>query len=416
MPIKRIQSDYLFDPELNSGKMVFLSGPRQVGKTFLVKSKLAELHNEELYFNWDDPMVRRTYIKNPHFLKALVSKGPGAPPLVVFDEIHKHKDWKNILKGLYDIHSDEARFIVTGSARLDYFKASGDSLIGRYFSYKLLPLGLSEAAQDFRWTINSPSVLASPDKCGFLSKLPVVKGNNHLKNALDLWLRFGGFPEPFSKGKENFSLRWRRDYTTHLIGEDLRDLTRIHDIKGIEQLMLVLPEKIASPLSINSLREDLQVNHATVSNWLEAFKKIYLVFSIMPFARTIAKAISKEQKFYFFDWTMVDNPGARFENAVAVSLLRAVNRWNELGLGEFDVRYIRNLQKQEVDFLLTEGKKPIALFEAKSGDTSLSAAGNLFADSLKIPYYHLVAGGDALEVFDKQRYVVSAWRFLPLLG
>jgi hypothetical protein len=416
MEIKRIQSTYLFDPEINAGKMVFLSGPRQVGKTFFVKSKLAELKNLDLYFNWDDPMVRRTYTKNPHFLKTLLANSSGKTPLVAFDEIHKHHGWKNILKGLYDIYSDEARFIVTGSARLDFFKASGDSLVGRYFSYKLLPLGLSEASEDLTYVINDPSIMAFPEKNKFLSRLPVAQGKDHFKNAMEPWLKFGGFPEPFCKSKESFSLRWRRDYKTLLISEDLRDLTRIHDIKGIEQLMFLLPEKIASPLSVNSLREDLRVNHATVSNWIEAFKKIYLIFSVMPFARTIARAISKEPKIYFYDWTMVDDPGARFENAVAVSLLRAVNRWNELGLGDFDVRYIRNTQKQEVDFLLVNGKNPVALFEAKLSDDLLSAAGNLFAETLKIPYYHIVAKGDSIEAFDKQRFVVPAWRFLPLLG
>ena len=101
--MKRIQSLYLFDPEVNAGKMIFLSGPRQVGKTTFVRNKLKEIGNEELYFNWDDPYVRREYIKNPHFLKAYLARAKNKFPLVAFDEIHKHKNWKNILKGLYDI-------------------------------------------------------------------------------------------------------------------------------------------------------------------------------------------------------------------------------------------------------------------------------------------------------------------------
>lgn len=412
--MKRIQSDYLFDPEINAGKMIFLSGPRQVGKTFLVKSRLAETGNTTLYFNWDDPLVRREYVKNPHFLKAPIAQSAaGTRPLVAFDEIHKHKDWKNILKGLYDLHAPEVQFIVTGSARLDYFKASGDSLIGRHFSYKLLPIGLAEAAENFSAVINDPGIFIAPEKMELLSRLPADRS---LKEAFAHWLHFGGFPEPFLRAKESFSHKWRRDYRSLLTSEDLRDLTRIHDLKGIEQLMLMLPEKIGSPLSVNSLREDLRVNHTTVANWLEALKKIFLVFSIMPHAKSISRAIAKEPKYYFYDWTMVDDPGVRFENAVAVSLLRLVNRWNELGLGDFDLRYVRNTQKLEVDFVLTKNTKPIALLESKLSDTAISPACRLFSDTLKIPCYQLVARDDTVTAFPGNRFIVPAWRILGIFG
>lgn len=413
--MERTQSFYLFDPDVNAGKMIFLSGPRQVGKTFFVKARLAELNNEDLYFNWDDPMVARTYARNPHFLKAALTGKPGIP-LVAFDEIHKHKNWKNILKGLFDVHSGEAQIIVTGSARLDFFKASGDSLAGRYFSYRLLPLGLAEAAQEFSCRVDNPAVFATPEKSGFLQKLPEQKKNSPLKDALKPWLRFGGFPEPFLKASDRFSLKWRRDYRSLLVTEDLRDLTRIHDFKGLEQLMLALPERIGSPLSINALREELQVNHSTVAGWLEGFKKVYLVFSLMPWARNIARAMAKESKYYFYDWTMVDDPGIRFENAVAVSLLRCINRWNELGLGEFELRFIRTAQKQEVDFVIIDKNKPIALFEAKLNDTDFTKAGTAFAAMLKIPCYQIVAGAEATEALPGNRFIVPAWRILAMLG
>jgi len=125
----------------------------EVGKTTFVKNRLKEVGDEELYFNWDDPYIKREYVKNPHFLKAYLAGTKNKYPLVAFDEIHKHKEWKNILKGLYDIHFEEAQIIVTGSARLDYFRHSGDSLIGRYFSYILLPLGVAEAAQNFDFVL-----------------------------------------------------------------------------------------------------------------------------------------------------------------------------------------------------------------------------------------------------------------------
>lgn len=337
--MKRSQEYYLFDEQVNAGKMIFLFGPRQVGKTTLVKNKLSEMHCQSLYFNWDDPLVKRTYIKNPHFLKSWLAKVRKKYPLVAFDEIHKHKNWKNILKGLYDIHNEECQFIITGSARLDYFKRSGDSLVGRYFSYRLLPIGLSEAVQDFNYIEEEDSIFSGVEEKKLLEKISSVQSKKY-KEAFNKLMKFGGFPELFIKGNTRFSNKWRRDYKNLLITEELRDLTRINDIKGIEQLLLLLTDKIGSPISINSLLEDLQVNYRTVENWLEAFKKIYLVFSIMPWTKKISRAIKKAQKYYFFDWPLVKNKGAQFENAVAVFLLRLISRWNELGIGNYELRYI----------------------------------------------------------------------------
>ncbi len=413
--MKRTQSLYIFDPEINSEKMIFLFGPRQVGKTTFVKNTLKELNEEFLYFNWDDPFVKKEYLQNPHFLKTYLAKSNRKRPFVVFDEIHKHKNWKNILKGLHDIHQDEAQFIVTGSARLDYFRQSGDSLVGRYFSYRMLPIGLAEAANNFDFILNDDKFLAYPDKNKFLSKIQKID-EKIFKPAFERLMEFGGFPEPFIKNKKTFSIKWRRDYKSLLIYEDLRDLTRIHDIKGIEQLLLLLPERVSSTLSINSIKDILQVNHKTVSNWLDALKKIYLIFSIKPWSKSISKAIKKEEKVYFFDWTMIDDEGAQFENSTAVFLLRLISRWNELGLGDFELRYLRNKQGQEVDFVIIKNQKPFALFESKRGDTNISKSGIYFSEILQIPYYQLVRNQDIVEAYPKNRYIISAWRFLGMLG
>ncbi|MDY6861520.1 MAG: DUF4143 domain-containing protein, partial [Thermodesulfobacteriota bacterium] len=187
-------------------------------------------------------------------------------------------------------------------------------------------------------------------------------------------------------------------------------------IKGVEQLLIMLPELAASPLIINSLREDLQVNHRTIRGWIEALKKIYLVFSVMPWSRHISKAIRKEPKVYFYDWTMVTNKSSRFENLVAVSLLRMVSRWNELGLGDFELRYIRNHQGKEVDFLIIKNQEPFALFEAKESDLKPSAAVTYFKKLLKIPYFQVVAYFDGIETLPDQNYIVAAFRLLSLLG
>ena len=313
--MERIHSSYLFDPDLNAGKMIFLSGPRQIGKTTFVLAQLESLGLEHLYFNWDDPYVRREYTRNPHFLKTKIA-AEKKRPLIAFDEIHKHKQWKDILKGLYDIHRNQAQFIVTGSARLDYFRQSGDSLIGRYFSYRMLPLGLSEAMGEMRHVINDDTMFSDQKaEAQLLTLLNDVPAKT-AREAMAQLKVFGGFPEPFLKANNRFSNKWRREYRSLLLYEDLRDLSRIQDIKGVEQLVLMLPERVGSPLSLNSLREDLQVNHGTVSNWVEALKKIYLVFSILPWSRHISKAIKRETKVYFFDWTLVPDGAKRLENMV----------------------------------------------------------------------------------------------------
>lgn len=412
--MKRILGLYIFKEKVNAGKMIFLSGPRQVGKTTFAKNRLKETGDEALYFNWDDPYVRREYMRNPHFLKSYLSKTKNPLPLVVFDEIHKHKDWKNILKGLYDIHSGEAQFMITGSARLDYFSQSGDSLVGRYFSYRMLPLGVPESAQEFGFITESDNIFINNAK-GFLKTLNGLDAKI-FKKPFERLMKYGGFPEPFIKGDDAFWNKWHNNYKSLLTKEEIRDLTRIHDIKGIEQLLLLLPDRIGSPLSINSLREDLQVNHKTVSSWLDAFKKIYLVFSVMPWSKNIAHSIKKESKYYFYDWTFIEGKGARFENMTAVMLLRLVNRFNELGLGDFDLRYVRNKQKEEIDFLVVKNNKPFALFEAKENETDIPKSAHYFSRILKIPYFQLVNNTDIVEAYPDNKYVVSAWRFFAITG
>jgi len=413
--MERIHSSYLFDPDLNAGKMIFLSGPRQIGKTTFVLARLESLGLEHLYFNWDDPYVRRQYTRNPHFLKTKIA-AQKKRPLIAFDEIHKHKQWKDILKGLYDIHRNQAQFIVTGSARLDYFRQSGDSLIGRYFSYRMLPLGLSEAMGEMHHVINDDTMFSDQKAEAQLLTLLNDVPAKPAREAMAQLKVFGGFPEPFLKANNRFSNKWRRDYRSLLLYEDLRDLSRIQDIKGVEQLVLMLPERVGSPLSLNSLREDLQVNHGTVSNWVEALKKIYLVFSILPWSRHISKAIKRETKVYFFDWTLVPDGAKRLENMVAVALLRLVSRWNELGLGDFYLRYVRNQQGKEVDFVIVKDQQPFLLFEVKESEIKPAKTGTYFQKRLQAPYFQVVGNFNGAEAYPNRQYVIAAWRLLSLVG
>jgi len=394
--------------------MIFLSGPRQVGKTTFAQMMLKRRNSENLYFNWDDPYVVREYRENPHFLNKYLASCKAKMPLAVFDEIHKIKNWKNILKGMYDIYKNDCQFFITGSARLEYFTKSGDSLVGRYFHYRMFPLGLSETDGNLRNIINDDSLFLKGNGkklLRFISK-KIKRKDKNFKN----WLAFGGFPEPFIKSSERFMIKWQRNYLTLLTREDINDLTRINNIRGLEQLVLMLPGKIGSPLSINSIREDLDVNYRTVSSWLESLKKIYLVFSIMPWTRKINRALKKEQKYYFYNWAIVKNESIRFENAVAVAILRLINRWNEYGLGDFELRYIRDRNKKEVDFLIVKNNNPLFLVECKLHDLKISPTGVRFSNLLGVPYIQLVKDMDVMESYKEDRYLISAASFLYFTG
>ena len=314
--MERLVGKYIFDPELTAGKMIFLTGPRQVGKTTFARDWLAAMGIEGTYFDWDDPAVRGEYTRNPlYFRNVIQEKFQGAPVPAVFDEIHKHRNWRNILKGIFDPDKEKMRLLVTGSARLGLYRKSGDSLVGRYFSFQMLPLGLPEAVQDFSFVLKDEQALGKGDT---LAKNLRKAHNPAADEGLLKLLSFGGFPEPFLKASPRFHQRWQREYRTLLTKEDVRDLSRIADLKGLEHLVNLLPSRVGSPLSINSLREDLGVHHGTLVNWIEVLKELYLIFTIRPWHRNILRSIKKEAKLFFFDWSILPDPGKRFENLLAL--------------------------------------------------------------------------------------------------
>jgi len=412
--MERLVGTYIFDPEMNTGKMVFLTGPRQVGKTTFAKNWLASVGFEDMYFNWDDPAVLKEYTRNPLYFRNIIdNKFKGEPVPLVFDEIHKHKNWRNILKGIYDTSKEKIRVLVTGSARLGMYRKSGDSLIGRYFSYQMLPLGLPEAAGDFSSVLQNDEPFVRGDLLMDFARKVRTQG---LVDSLANLLIFGGFPEPFLKNSPRFHKRWRREYKTLLTKEDVRDLSRITDIRGIEQIIEILPTKVGSPLSINSLREDTGYHHATIVNWLEILKELYLIFTIRPWQKTIVRSVKKETKLYFFDWSNIPDGGYRFENLIAVCLLRMAARFTETGLGNFEVMYLKDKNKHEVDFLLTKDRKPVALFEAKEADALISATGKYFSKKLNIPFYQIVYRCDNVETFPDNCFIIPAANLLMLTG
>ena len=310
-----------------SRKMVFVAGPRQVGKTTLARMLL---DSPQGYLNWDVADDRESILRR--------ELPPGE--LLVLDEIHKYRGWRNYLKGLYDGRQRATRILVTGSARLEAYRFGGDSLQGRYHLLRLHPLSVAEL--DIR----------TPGELGDL-------------------LVLGGFPEPWFGASRVEARRWARDYRTLLIREEVAGLERVQDLGSLELLMLRLPDLVGSPLSVNALREDLQVSHKSVSAWLRVFERLYAIFRLPPFGAPRIRAVKKEQKHYHLDWSLVPDESARFENLVACHLLKWVQfRQDALGL-DVELRYFRDTDGREVDFLVVDRDRPILSVECKWNDAPL---------------------------------------------
>ncbi len=344
-------------PVLARRKMVFIGGPRQVGKTTLALSLVGRRADEThpAYFNWDDPRsaakLRRVEL-------------PPGEPLLVFDEIHKYARWRNLVKGIYDTEKSRRRIVVTGSARLDYYRKGGDSLANRYRYFRLHPFSLSEMSA------------------------------SRTKGDVETLLRFGGFPEPLLNQDERELRIWQRDRITRVVRDDLRDLEHVREISLVEHLVDLLPARIGSPLSIKSLREDLGVDHKTVERWLTILENLYLCFRISPFGAPKVRAVKKERKLYLWDWSMTPEGGARFENLVASQLLKYCH-FNEDTQGHaMELRFLRDTDKREVDFVVLKNRKPIFAVECKTGERDVSPAIRYFAQRTPIPRFYQVHLGD----------------------
>jgi len=412
--MKRLIGNYIFDPEMTEGKMIFLTGPRQVGKTTFAQNWLKSHGSEEGYFNWDDPSVMVAYKRNPlHFQNIIDERFHDKPVPLVFDEIHKHKEWRNILKGLFDTNRDRIKLLATGSARLGIARKSGDSLLGRYFSYQMFPLGLPEVVGDFSHVLDDGDGFADGNT---LIKRARKATAENTAEGLELLLKFGGFPEPFLKGSERFHRRWQMEYKVLLTKEDVRDLSRISDIKGLETLVEILPTKVGSNLSIPSISEDLGRKYDTIRNWIDILGSLYLIFMLRPWHKSIAKAIKKEKKLYFFDWSLLHNEGSRFENLIAMALLRMAARFTEKGMGSYEIRYIRDREKREVDFTLVKDNEPIALFEAKESGTGIDKSGMFYSKKMGIPLFQIVHKTEKVEAFPGKCFIIPGSNFLMLTG
>lgn len=338
-------------------KMVFLGGPRQVGKTTVAFDILKnaqtsfDIESHPGYLNWDNVDDRKTILK---------LELPTDQKLIIFDEIHKYKNWRNLIKGAYDKNKSKHSFLVTGSARLDYYRRGGDSLQGRYHYYRLHPFSLGE-------------LIKSGDKT----------------SIADL-LKFGGFPEPlFSKNPRDYK-RWQRERISRVLREDLQDLEKVMEVSQLQLLSDAIPSKVGSPLSIQSLSEDLQVAHKTISRWLKILENLYLSFRISPYGAPKIKAVKKEQKIYLWDWSLCENDEAKFENLVASQLLKYCHFIEDTEGDEMELRYIRDVEKREVDFIVVKNKKPMFAVECKLEDANISPHLKYFSERVDCPKWYQV--------------------------
>lgn len=336
-------------------KMVFLAGPRQVGKTTLALDIIAgeigdKSVNEDYpaYLNWDIPEHREIFLRG---------QLPGDEPLYVFDEVHKYKEWRNALKGYYDQYNRTKKFLVTGSAKLDYYRRGGDALQGRYHFHRLHPLSLGELGDD---------------------------------KALTPLLQFGGFPEPFFQADERGWRRWQREREKRVIFEDLVSLERVKELGSLELLLQLLPGKVSAPLSVKNLSRDLSVSHETTERYISILEKLYTCFRIAPFTFSLQASVRKEKKLYLWDWSLCKDQAVKFENLVASQLLKYCHREEDQEGYRMELCFLRNKEGREIDFVVAKDRKPLFAVECKLGQEELDRNIRYFSSRTQIPQFYQV--------------------------
>lgn len=319
-------------------KMVLVTGPRQVGKTTLCRHLMARIQPAQ-YLNWDVASDRAVLLRQ--------SWSPRAG-LLAMDEIHKMPDWKNWLKGVVDGRPARQALLVTGSARMETWSQSGDSLAGRYLAFRLHPISVRE------WCVQQGATPAE---------------------SLDRLMTRGGFPEPCLAETDAVADRWRRQYFTDLIREDVVEFTRLHEINTMRLFVELLRERVGSPVSLASIARDLAISPTTLKRYLDILQALYIVFTVQPWHQNVARAILQTPKVYFFDTGLVrGDAGVQFENAVAAMLLKHVHyRQDALGKSA-GLHYIRTKDGAEVDFALSEDNQLSHLIECKLSDGAIHRA------------------------------------------
>lgn len=385
-------------------KMVFISGPRQVGKTTISKAAIQNVSNS-IYLNWDYIEDRLKILDNHHrlFENLLIIKSDHKPR-VVLDEIHKFHDWKNLIKGFYDKFGNDIEFIITGSAKLNIYKKGGDSLMGRYINITIHPLSVSEIASNF----------------SNLSDQYIKDPKNITKDKFEVLLNFGGFAETYLKATPKFHRIWSKQRFEQLFREDVRNVEGISDIYSLELLATIINQQAGMMTSYTALANKVRVSDQTIRRWMSLLEKHYYCFCIRPWSKNIVRSLIKEPKYYLWDWSQIKSDGAKFENLIASHLLKLVYFGNETGLGDFNLHYIRDKQKREVDFVVIKDDKPWMLVEAKVSDISISQSLKYFYELIKPEYAFQVVQNQPIinkSCFDKAGlHIIPAITFLSQLA
>ncbi|MFM8453560.1 MAG: ATP-binding protein [Gammaproteobacteria bacterium] len=356
-------------------KIVFLVGPRQVGKTWLSKNIAQAFFKNSLYLSYDK-ITDREIIKKQAWLPTC--------DLLILDELHKMEDWKNYLKGLYDTKPENMKILVTGSARLDTFQHIGDSLAGRYFLHHLLPFSLAEL--------------------------------NQISEILDIekLQERGGFPEPYLAENILEANRWRLQYVNSLLSTDVFEFEQINNMRAIKLLFELLRHRVGSTISYQSLAEDIAISPITVKKYIEILEALYIIFRITPYSKNIARSLLKEPKIYFFDTALVQgDEGAKFENFVALSLLKHVYGKVDYLAEEYVLHYLRTKDGLEVDFALVKENTVMQILEAKLSDSKINAPLKYFHQKYNYPAVQIVKylqneflSGD-IEVLNAKKFLTS---------
>lgn len=337
------------------GLMLFLMGARQVGKTTL-SQLIARQYKQSFYLNWDIDEHRSQVLSGQKFIEHIFPLHQVGPkPLIIFDEIHKYKNWKNFLKGFYDLYKNSYDIVVTGSSRLNIFQKGGDSLMGRYVPYTIHPFSIGEL---------------NPNKLDGLHRLPAQIHENDWQSLY----QFGGFPAPFLQRDTESYNQWKRTRRSQLFREDIQSTTHIHEISQLELCAQLLEYQSGGIINRAAIAQKLQVSIPTIGRWLEVLRQFYFAFTLQPWTKNIPHSLVKEPKVYLNDWSFVSDPGARFENFVACHLKKSTDFWSESGLGEFDLYFLRDKSQREVDFLITRDQNPWLLIEAKTSNQSITPA------------------------------------------
>ncbi|MGK5085537.1 ATP-binding protein [Bdellovibrionota bacterium FG-1] len=372
----------LIQKDLERGKMVFLGGPRQVGKTTLAKKLLTgPFQNQGRYFNWD-------YDEDKLSIKQ--KKWVDSDRLLIFDELHKYPKWKNWIKGVYDVQRDRHQFLLTGSARMNVYRRGSDSLMGRYFNYRLHPFTLDDHPEGIS-----------------------------VQETFTRLMSIGGFPEPFIDSSPSFHRRWQAERFVTILKEDARDLALVKDIENLRLFATLLRQAVGGPIVLSKLANDIQISATTAKKWLQALELLYIGFAVRPFTRHLPRAIQKPPKFYFYDNADVfGDTGARFENLVAAHLLKRIQFIEDTQGISYELGYLRDKEGHEVDFVLHRDGKIQELIEVKTSDAQISSSLRYFKTRLKPPFATQIVAElpktfehEGVRVVDPLTYFSGRWSY-----